>query len=93
MKIVTKLQRSKIAAVTGLFLLMAVMVFTMVLHAPWWAYIYLFFLFMSEFSHLCALITERMNPAASRKLERVAVVCGVIGIVAVVVEAVLLAVV
>lgn len=91
MKILTRIQKSKAAALIGLAVIMGVIVITMVFHAPWWVFIYLFLWFMSEFTHLGALFTERMNPAASRKLERVAFVCGAGGAVALIVVAVLLA--
>lgn len=93
MKILTQLQKSKIAAVIGLFLVMALIVVTMIFHAPWWGFIYLFLLFMADFTHLGALMTERMNPPASRQLERVAMVCGVAGVIAVVIEAIIFSVV
>lgn len=91
MKTVSKLRKSKVAAAIGLLLIMAVVVLNMVLHAPWWAFIWPFLLFMSGFTHLVALLTERMNPPASRKLERVATVCGLTGTVALIVVVVVLA--
>lgn len=79
------------AAAIALLLIMAVIVLNMVLHAQWWAFIWLFLWFMSEFTHLVALLTEHMNLSASRKLERVATVCGLTGTVALIVVVVVLA--
>lgn len=48
----------------------------------WWAYIDIFFFFMMAFDHLVALLLRSHNAISARQLDKVALVCGILGIVA-----------
>ena len=55
---------------------------------PWWSYISVFFAFMFAFCHLAALYLDKVNKAASRRLDLIALVLGLLFVVAVIVEAI-----
>lgn len=81
-----KLLESKMAALGGVILVVIVIVLTFGLRPAWWAFIDLFFLFMMAFSHLAAVFLGSYNRRAGKKLDRVAAVCGVLWILALIGE-------
>lgn len=80
--------KSKIFAWVALGLIIAVLILSMVLpdgRKEWWQMIDIFFYFMAAFSHLAALYLEKMSVAASRQLDKIAFIFGVLGILALIV--------
>lgn len=45
---------------------------------PWWAYTCVFFAFMMVFCHLAALYIEKISFQASRKLDLISLICGIL---------------
>lgn len=56
------------------------------MRSAWWSYSDLFFIFMMAFSHLAALYLKRFSASASKTLEQVAMACGVLTVLAFIVE-------
>ena len=80
-----RLLNSKPAAWGGLILIVIWLIFTLKTDEPWWGYLGIFFAFMMVFCHIASLYLERMSQAASRKLDLIAFICGVLFIVAIIV--------
>ena len=53
--------------------------------APWWTYTSVFFAFMMVFCHLAALYIYKVSPRASRKLDVIAMIMGILFMVALIV--------
>ncbi|HBY15938.1 MULTISPECIES: hypothetical protein [Bacteroidales] len=53
--------------------------------APWWTYTSVFFVFMMVFCHLAALYIYKVSPRASRKLDVIAMIMGILFMVALIV--------
>lgn len=66
--------KSKIAAWIALAIVVVVIGLTFSIRAYWWSFIDIFFAFMTVFLHLMALYIGRMSPAASRKLDFIAMI-------------------
>lgn len=66
--------RSKAGVIVALIIVVALIIITAVFHAPWWVYIGEFFIYMSVFSNLIALLIENQNPYAARVLTKCAYV-------------------
>ncbi|MBD5281107.1 MAG: hypothetical protein HDS35_11300 [Bacteroides sp.] len=64
--------RSKAGVIVALVIVVALIIVTAVFHAPWWVYIGEFFIYMSVFSNLIALLVERQAPHAARLLTKCA---------------------
>lgn len=81
-----KLLESKIAGWVALVLVIALIVITFSMRSVWWSFFDLFFIFMMVFAHLAALYLRKFSPAASATLDRVALVCGCLTILAIIGE-------
>lgn len=81
-----KLIESKAVAWCAMVLVVAMVVLTMFLRVPWYAMIAEFFCFLAVFSHLASLYLCRMSAAAAVKLEKSALVCIIIAVIAFIVE-------
>lgn len=70
-------------------LVLIVVWLVLVLKTPalWWCYIAPFFAFMMVFCHLAALYLNKVSNVASRKLDLIALIMGVLSIIAVIVVA------
>lgn len=81
-----KLRKSKSAAWIALILILAVLVLNVFVKDKWWSFIDIFFGFMMVFCHLVSLYIEKFNKVSSGKLEVIAFICGILMIVAFIVE-------
>ena len=81
-----KLTESKGAAVGALVLVVLIIVLTFGLRPVWWAFIDEFFLFMMAFTYFVSVMIGKYNLNAKRKLQKIAIVCGVLWIVAIIGE-------
>lgn len=81
--------KSKTVAWAAFILIILVIGLTFTLRPVWWAFSDIFFAFMMVFSHLMAVYIYKLNPFASRSLDRFALVFGILTVVALVVEVVL----
>lgn len=70
----------------AMLLIAIVLVCTFQLRTEWWAFIDIFFFFMMAFCHAVACTVARMGAAISRRLDTVALVCGILGVIAFIVE-------
>lgn len=82
------LLKTKAAAWGGLVLILVWLVYLAFVQMPWWNFISVFFAFMMVFCHLAALYLNNTSNAASRKLDLIALIMGILFIVAIIVEAV-----
>lgn len=82
------LLKTKAAAWGELVLIVIWLVWMVSRHMQWWYFISVFFAFMMAFCHLAALYLYKTSSSASKKLDLVALVMGVLFIVAIIVEAV-----
>ena len=74
----SKILNSKSVA-WGVFLIVLIlMVCTFKLRVEWWMFFDIFFAFMMIFCHVIALVIEKYNKFATAKLERIAVVMGIL---------------
>ena len=78
--------KSKIYAWICFVVVIAIIVFTFRLRTEWWCFIDLFFAFMMVFCHVIALTVEKYNRTASLKLERSALVMGILMIISLIAE-------
>ena len=78
------MMKSKIAATAALFVIVAVVVVTLAFHAPWWCLIAEFFAFMAAEAHFAALLIGNKNPYAYRKLEKSAMILGILFILSII---------
>lgn len=69
----------------AMLLIAIVLVCTFSLRPAWWAFIDIFFFFMMAFCHAVACTAARMGNVA-KQLDLVALVCGILGIVALLAE-------
>lgn len=81
-----KLIQSRTAAWSALVLVITLIIVTFGIRSAWWSFFDLFFIFMMAFSHLAALYLRRFSASASATLERIAMVCGVLTVVAFIAE-------
>lgn len=70
----------------AMLLIAIVLVCTFQLRTEWWAFIDIFFFFMMAFCHAVACTVARMGVSISRRLDMVALMCGILGVVAFIVE-------
>ena len=68
--------KSVAGAVVALIIVLVLVIVTAVCHAPWWCFIGEFFIYMTVFSNLIALLIEPRNPYAARVLTKCAYVFG-----------------
>lgn len=73
--------KMRVAAWGALVLIVMWLVFQLNTPEPWWSYISIFFAFMMTFCHLAALYVWKISKAASRKLDVVALVMGVLFVI------------
>lgn len=81
----TRLLKSKVFAWIAMGLIIAVTGLAFKFCTGWWDFLSIFFAFMTVFCHLMSLYIEKMSRTAANKLEGVAMVCGLLMIVAFVV--------
>lgn len=84
-----KLIESKIIAWCAMILVVALIVFSFLLHTPWWGFCAIFFLFLGVFSHMVSLYLSKINNLIGRKLETCAFVCLILAIIGFIVEYIL----
>ncbi len=82
----SKILKSKIAALLLLLLIVVLIILTFKLRFAWWACFDMFFAFMMAFAHLASLFLEKFNPYASKTLDGIALWCGILTIVALIGE-------
>lgn len=83
-----KLLESKILTAVALIAVIVITVLTKIYYAPYWALIAPFFAFMMVFCHLMALMTKKVNPYVSGKIDKCALFCGLLLILAIIGEAI-----
>lgn len=81
--------KSKFWAWCAFVLIIAVMIFTFSMRPVWWCFADIFFAFMMVFCHLMALYLGRFNRFVADRLDLVALVCGILTVVALIIEFVL----
>lgn len=86
---VKSLKKSTGLAWGGVLLVVIILVSTFTFRPVWWAFIDIFFFFLAAFCHAVACTFSRMNPPASSRLDKLALVCGILAVVAMIVEYVL----
>lgn len=81
------IMQSRAVAWAALILMVTVIIISICTHvvASIWEYSALFLAFMAVFSHLAALLLYKMSAIASKKLDNIAVVFGLLALVAFVV--------
>ena len=81
------LRESKALAWCAMIAVVALVIITVCLHVvdKVWEYSSIFCAFMMVFCHLMALNLRRMSPSAARKLENIALIFGVLTVVAIIV--------
>lgn len=80
---------SKATGWCAIILVVLLIVFSFIVHVPWWGFIALFFLFLGVFSHLSSLYLKNMNSAVGRKLENCALIFIIISVIGFIVEYIL----
>ena len=73
-------------AAGALILIIVILVCTFQLRSYWWAFCDIFFAFMMVFLHGAAILFRKMNPASSRRLDFLALICGILTVVSLIVE-------
>lgn len=81
-----KLTRSRLVAWAALAVVVTVICLTFSMRGEWWCFIDIFFAFMMVFCHLLALYLGKMSPVACRKLDFLALVFGILTVLAIVGE-------
>ena len=79
------LKESRIVAWGGLLLCIIVLILSMAIpgiKSEWWELIDIFFIFMMAFSHLAAVYLKKMSAAASQSLDRLALIFGILAVIA-----------
>lgn len=79
-----KILESKILTLLALLIVVAVVVLTFVLKMPVLSLIPCFFAFMMVFCHLASLLIKKMNPVASRTIDKCALVSGIFTVIAII---------
>lgn len=77
-----KLLESKILTVVALLMVIAATVIIFILKMPIWTILPCFFAFMMVFSHLASLLIKKLNPAASRTMDKCALACSILTLLA-----------
>lgn len=80
-----KILQSKIAALFLLALIVAAIILTFRVRSEWWMFIDLFFAFMMAFNHLMALTLGKFSVKAAKMLDTIALVCGILFVIAIIV--------
>lgn len=80
------LLQSKTAAWCALILIVLIIVFTFTLRTQWWMFFDEFFLFMAVFCRLASLYLMKFNPYVTKKLQSIAFLFLLLGIVAFIAE-------
>lgn len=80
------LLQSKTAAWCALILIVLIIVFTFTLRTQWWMFFDEFFLFMAVFCRLVSLYLMKFNPYVTKKLQSIAFLFLLLGIVAFIAE-------
>ncbi len=78
--------KSKFWAWCAFVLIIAVMILTFALRPVWWCFADIFFAFMMVFCHLMAVYLTRYNRYASARLDMVAIICGILTVIALIAE-------
>ena len=86
----SRILKSTIVSWVILLLIAAVLIATYKIHPVWWTFIDIFFFFIMAFCHAMSCSFAKINPAASRRLDIISLVCGCAGIIAFLVEYILL---
>lgn len=81
-----KVLNSRLAAIAALIIVIAVLIATFSIRTEWWCFIDIFFAFMMTFCHLLAIMIEKMSKAASTKMELIALIFGILTILAIIGE-------
>lgn len=81
-----KLLQSKPIAWLAFAVVIVILVVTFPYRHTWWAFIDIFFAFMTVFSHVVALTIEKLNPYGARKLDKIALYLLVLTVLAVIGE-------
>ncbi|MCM1152624.1 MAG: hypothetical protein NC328_03080 [Muribaculum sp.] len=80
------LMKSKVAAWAAIILIIIVVGLTFAMRPVWWCFFDIFFAFMMCFCHLLALNMEKISAIACVKLDRAALVFGILFILALIAE-------
>lgn len=80
---------SKLATMIVLALVVVLICATFRYRYEWWMFADIFFAFMTIFTHLMSLTVRKFSPVASKKLDVAALICGVLFIIAFIVEFIL----
>lgn len=84
-----RILKSKALAWAAFVLVIAVIGISFSLRKVWWSFSDIFFVFMMVFCHLMAVNLAKLNVFASKKLDVIALVFGVLTVIALIVEAIL----
>lgn len=77
-----KLLKSKAVAAILLILVVVSIICSFKVRTAPWMFIDVFFLFMAAFTHLMALIISKFSIPSSKTLENIALVCGILFVLA-----------
>ena len=80
------IMKSKAAAWAAFVVIVILMAITFGLRPVWWTFADMFFAFMMVFCHLMAVYLVKLNIHSSRKLDFMALVFGILTIVALIAE-------
>lgn len=80
------LLKSKGLAWLAFIIMLIVLVVTFKMRAVWWNYFDIFFAFMMVFTHLMATVVNKFNSRASRQLDMIALVAGVLTVLSIIGE-------
>lgn len=86
----SQLLKSKIFAWSAFALIIVLIGITFTMRPTWWSFCDIFFAFMMVFSHLMAVYLNKFNQYVSKKLDVASLVCGILMIIALIVEWILL---
>lgn len=84
-----KIINSVAVAIMLVVLVVVMIVISFPFRTEWWSFADIFFVFMMAFTHLMALTLRKMSERASRILDRIAIVCGMLFVIAFIVEFIL----
>lgn len=76
-----KILSSKALAWCLFILIMALLIATFSQRANWWNFLDIFFLFMMAFTHAIALMIARFNKFAATRLDIIALIMAILGII------------
>jgi len=83
-----KILNSKTAGWLAFLVVITVFVITFKIRTVWWGFFDIFFAFMMVFCHVISLAISKYTPAASKKLEKIALIMGILTVIALAVEGV-----